>query len=66
MGTPIMPPWANDHDVAHVQPETVLMNLIWSESAQWLPTSGVREIPGALITSSGHDFQSQGRMTLKI
>ena len=53
MGMPIMPPWANGHGVAHLQPKTVPMNLIWSESAQWLLSSSVRKIPGALITSMG-------------
>ena len=55
MGMPIMPSWANDHGVAHVQPETVPMNLIWSESAPWLLSFGVRKIPGAFITHAlGH------------
>ena len=33
IGMPIRPWWANNHDVAHLQAKTVLMNLIWSESA---------------------------------
>ena len=33
---PIMPPWANDHDAAHLQAKTVPMKLIGSKSAQWL------------------------------
>ena len=45
-----MLPWANDHNVAHLLTKTVPMNLIWSESAQWLWRSSVRKIPGALIT----------------
>ena len=52
MGTPIMAPWANDHDVAHLQANTVPKNLIWSASAQCLPSSVVRKIPWALITDS--------------
>ena len=36
MGIPILTQWANDYDVAHLEAETVPMNLIWSESAQWL------------------------------
>ena len=32
MGMPMGARWANDHDVAHLQTKTVLMNLIWSES----------------------------------
>ena len=51
--TPVMAPWTNEHDVAHLQPNTVPMNLIWSESAQCLQRSGVRKIPGALITPMG-------------
>ena len=31
MGTPILPPWAKDHDVAHLQAKTVPMNSIWSK-----------------------------------
>ena len=53
MGKPIMSPWANDHDVAHLQAKTVLMYLIWSESAQWLLNSGIHKIPGALIMPMG-------------
>ena len=49
MGVPIMPQWANDHAIAHQQAKTVPMNLIWSESAQWLWSSGVRRIPGGLL-----------------
>ena len=30
---PIMPPQANDHDIAYLQAKTVPVNLIWSESA---------------------------------
>ena len=47
----IMPPWANDHDVAHLQDKTVPTNLIWSESAEQLRSSSIRKIPGALIMS---------------
>ena len=50
MGTPIMPTWANDHDVAHLQAKTIPKNLFWSELAQWLVSSGVRKIPEALST----------------
>ena len=41
MGMPIMPTSANDYAVAHLQAKTVPMNLICSESAQWLWGSGV-------------------------
>ena len=53
MGIPIMPPWANYHDAAHLQAKTVPMNLIWSETTQWLLSSGVHKIPGALIMPMG-------------
>ena len=43
-------PWANNHDVAHLQAQTIKKNLIWSESVQWFRSSGVRKIPEALIT----------------
>ena len=52
MGMPIMPPWANNHDVAHPQAKTVQKNLIWSESTQWFLSSSVCKIPEALITHS--------------
>ena len=51
--TPIMPPWANYHDIAHLQAETVLMSLIWSESANCLWSCGTRKVPGALIMPMG-------------
>ena len=50
MGMSIMPSWANDHDVAHLQAKAVPMNLIGIESAQWLMSFGIHKIPGALIT----------------
>ena len=50
MGMPIMPPWANDHDVAHLKANTVPMNLIGIKSAQWLWSFGICKIPGVLIT----------------
>ena len=50
MDMPIMPTWANDYAIAHLQAKTVPMNLIWSESAQWLWGSGVCKILGAFIT----------------
>ena len=50
MGTPIMPPCANCHDVAHLQAKAFPMNFIWSELAHWLPRSGIHKIPGAHIT----------------
>ena len=44
MDMPIMPIWANDQDVAHLQAKTVPMNLIWSESAQWLLSCHVHKV----------------------
>ena len=35
-------------------------NLIWSESAQWLPRSGVRKNPGVLITDSRSPYYGDG------
>ena len=52
-GMPIMSPWANDHGVARLQTKKVPMNLIWSESAEWLLSSDVHKIPGTLITPMG-------------
>ena len=57
---PIMPPWANNHDVAHLQAKTVPKNLIWSESAQWLLSSGVHKNPEALITDSRSPHYAHG------
>ena len=37
--------WANNQDVAHLQAKIVPKNLIWSESAQWLLSSGICKIP---------------------
>ena len=51
--TPMRPRWANDQDAAHLQTKTVPKNLIWSESAQWLQSSSVCKIPGALIMPMG-------------
>ena len=48
-GMPIMPPWANNYNVAHLQAKTVPIHLIWNESALWLLSSGVRKNPRALI-----------------
>ena len=53
MGMPIMPEWAIDHDVAQLQAKTVQMNLIWSESDQWLLSYGIRKIQRALIMPMG-------------
>ena len=53
MGMPIMPPWANNHDIAHLQARTVPMSLIWSKSAQWLWSCGIRKITRALIMLMG-------------
>ena len=33
---PMWPQWANDHDIAHLEAETVPVNLIWRAFAQWL------------------------------
>ena len=51
MGMPIMPPWANGHDVAHLYAKTVAKNLIWSESAQR---------PEALSTDSRSPYCAHG------
>ena len=53
LGMPTTPPWANDQDVAYLQAKMVPENLIWSESTQWLLSSGVRNIPGAFIMPMG-------------
>ena len=46
---PRRPRWAN----ACLQTKMVPKNLIWSESAQWLLSYGIRKIPGALIMPMG-------------
>ena len=53
MGMPMMPEWACDHDVAQLEVKTVQMNLVWSESDQWLQSYGVRKIPGAFLMPMG-------------
>ena len=40
-------------DVAHVQAEMIPINLIWSELALWLLSSGICKIPGALNMPMG-------------
>ena len=47
---------ANDHDVAHRQVKTVLLNLIWSEFARWLLSSGVHKIQ---LTTTIHSFNTR-------
>ena len=46
--------WANDYGIANLWAKIVPMNLIWSESTQWLLISGLCKIPGALIYAHGH------------
>ena len=53
VGMPMWPWWANDHDVAHLQSRTVPINLIWSESAQWLLSFAIHKVPRAFIMSVG-------------
>ena len=49
MGMHIMPPWANDHTVAYLQPKGVPINFIWNKSAQWLLSYGILKFwPDAL------------------
>ena len=45
--------WAYGQDVARLQAKTVSNNFIWSESTQWLRSSSIHKIPGALITPMG-------------
>ena len=47
------PLWRHCNDVAQLQTKMVPINLIWSESAQWLLSYGAHNIPGALITPMG-------------
>ena len=70
-GIHIMSPWANEHDAAHLQGKIFPMNLIWCESAEWLPSSCIRKIQGVLIMPKGtgmihpwsndHDVHLQAR-----
>ena len=53
MATPMRPQWANDHDAARLYAKTVPMNLIWSESAQWLLSSSIYKVTRTLITPLG-------------
>ena len=39
--------WVNDHDIAHVQSKTIPMDLIWTESVNWLLINVVRKVPRA-------------------
>ena len=39
--------WANGHGIAHVQAKTIPMDLIWTESVQWLLINGVHRVPRA-------------------
>ena len=50
MGMSLWPRWANNHGVANLQAKTILMNLIKSESAQWLLSYSIHNIPGVFIT----------------
>ena len=63
MDTPMWPQWTNDHNIAHLEAEKVPVNLIWCESAQWLPSSGVCKAPGAIITPMDTPIMSHGQMT---
>ena len=49
MGTPMLPQWANDHDVVNLPAKTVPINLISSESTP-LPSSGASSVQRAFIT----------------
>ena len=53
MAMPIMTPWANHYDIAHLQTKTVTTNLIWSDSTQWLLSSSVCTTPRAFIMPMG-------------
>ena len=55
----IMPPLADDHNVAYPEAKTVPMNLIWSESTQWLLSSSTRKIPGDFIMPMGMPIMLQ-------
>ena len=66
MGMPIMLPWTNDHDVAHLQAKTVQMNSIQNKSAQWLRGYGVCKIAGANITPWAHPLCPHGQMTMTL
>ena len=50
---PIMPPWTNDHDIAHLYAKAVQINLIPSDPAQWLLISSVYQIRAALVMPMG-------------
>ena len=54
MGTPIMPPWANDHIIVYLRAKMVPFNLILRESVLWLPSFGVLKFPGAFYHAHGH------------
>ena len=51
--SPMIPRWANNPDVVRLRAKPVPKNLIWIESVQWLRSSSVRNISGALITPIG-------------
>ena len=47
-------------------PKTVPENLIWSESAQWLQSSSIPKIPGALITPMDIHIMPPWQMTMTL
>ena len=53
VGMPMWPLCANDHDTTHAQDKVVSLNLIWSESAQWLLSYSVHKVKKALIVPVG-------------
>ena len=59
MGMPNMPPWAYDHNAAHLQAKTNPMNVIWSKSAQCLPSYGIRKFGAGQM-----DGRTDGRMSV--
>ena len=60
MGAPVMPPWANDYEFAHLWAKRVPMNLIWSGSAQWLLSCRIHKISKTPIMPMGMPFQTPG------
>ena len=66
MGTSMWAWWGNKHDVAHLWTKMVLINLIWSESTQWLQSSSLCQIPEARITPMDMPDGPNGQMTMML
>ena len=63
VGMPMGPWWVNDHDIEHLQDNTVPINLIWGEFVEWFLSYNcrtahlqVKVIPMNLIWSESNEW----------